>query len=84
MTVPKLKITDIKTHILKSPLETPFAFSQGWVGMRSATLVEVQTDAGITGWGEAFCQGLETPEIGAAAIQTGLVILAAKALLWLL
>ena len=70
MTVPKLKITDIKTHILKSPLETPFAFSQGWVGMRSATLVEVQTDAGITGWGEAFCQGLETPEIGAAAIQS--------------
>ncbi len=67
--IPKLKITEIKTHILKSPLETPFAFSQGWVSTRSATLIEIRTDAGITGWGEAFCQGLEVPEIAAAAIE---------------
>lgn len=64
-----MKITEIKAHILKSPLETPFAFSQGWVHTRSATLVEVRTDTGLVGWGEAFCQGLEVPEIGAAAIR---------------
>lgn len=64
-----MKIEKINIHILKSPLETPFAFSQGWVRSRSATLVEIITDTGIIGWGEAFCQGLETPEIAASAIQ---------------
>jgi D-galactarolactone cycloisomerase len=65
-----MKITNIHAHILSSPLEIPFAFSQGWVGARSATLIEVITDTGLTGWGEAFCQGLETPQIAAAAIES--------------
>ena len=65
-----MKITNIYVHILSSPLEIPFAFSQGWVGARSATLIEVITDTGLTGWGEAFCQGLETPQIAAAAIES--------------
>jgi D-galactarolactone cycloisomerase len=67
-----MKITDIRIHILKSPLAEPFAFSQGWVGERSATLVEVVTDAGLVGWGEAFAQGLEAPEIAAAVIDKAL------------
>jgi D-galactarolactone cycloisomerase len=67
-----MKITDIRTHVLKSPLAEPFAFSQGWVGQRSATLVEVATDAGISGWGEAFAQGLEAPEIAATVIDKAL------------
>ncbi len=67
-----MKITGIRTHILKSPLSQPFAFSQGWVTTRSATLVEVTTDAGPVGWGEAFAQGLEAPEISAAAIEHAL------------
>jgi len=67
-----MKITDITVHVLKSPLETPFAFSQGWVRERSATLVEVKTDAGLTGWGEAFAQGLEAPGIAAAVIDKAL------------
>jgi D-galactarolactone cycloisomerase len=54
-----MKITGIAIHVLKSPLAEPFAFSQGWVRQRSATLVEVTTDEGVTGWGEAFAQGLE-------------------------
>ena len=65
-----MKITSIHAHILSSPLETPFAFSQGWVSTRSATLIEVTTDTGLTGWGEAFCQGLETPQIAATAIES--------------
>ena len=67
-----MKITGVDVHVLKSPLEEPFAFSQGWVKQRSATLVEVQTDEGLTGWGEAFAQGLEPPEIAAAAIEHAL------------
>jgi len=67
-----MKIVDIKIHVLKSPLAEPFAFSQGWVRQRSATLVEVLTEEGITGWGEAFAQGLEPPEIAAAAVQYAL------------
>ncbi len=67
-----MRITGIKIHVLKSPLSEPFAFSQGWVRQRSATLIEVATDQGITGWGEAFAQGLEPPEIAAAAIEHAL------------
>ena len=67
-----MKITGVEVHVLKSPLAEPFAFSQGWVRQRSATLVEVVTDEGVTGWGEAFAQGLEPPEIAAAAIEHAL------------
>lgn len=67
-----MKITDVKIHVLKSPLAEPFAFSQGWVKQRSATLVEMLTDEGITGWGEAFAQGLEPPEIAATVIDKAL------------
>ena len=67
-----MKIDRLRVHVLKSPLAEPFAFSQGWVRQRSATLVEVRTDVGIVGWGEAFAQGLEPPEIAAAAIEHAL------------
>src|SRR5260370_30082324 len=63
-----MKITDIRIDVLKSPLAEPFAFSEGWVRQRSATLVEVLTDEGITGWGEALAQGPEPPEIAATVI----------------
>ena len=67
-----MKITDLQVHVLRSPLAEPFAFSQGWVHHRSATLVEVQTDTGLVGWGEAFAQGLEPPQVAAAAIEHAL------------
>ena len=67
-----IKITDIIIHIIKSELDVPFAFSQGWVNKRSATLVQIKTSDGLTGWGEAFCQGLEPPEISAAVISSAL------------
>jgi len=44
-----MKIKFVKTIILKSELETPFEFSQGWVGNRVCTLVKVKTDEGLTG-----------------------------------
>ena len=67
-----IKIKDIIVHVIKSDLDVPFAFSQGWVTKRSATLVEIITNDGLTGWGEAFCQGLEPPEISGAVIETAL------------
>jgi L-alanine-DL-glutamate epimerase-like enolase superfamily enzyme len=57
------KIVAVTIHALKMDLEVPFAFSKGWVRQCSATLVEICTDEGVTGWGEAFAQGLEPPEI---------------------
>jgi len=67
-----MKIAELRIHVLKSPLTEPFAFSQGWVRQRSATLLEVVTDDGVVGWGEAFAQGLEPPEIAAAVIEHAL------------
>ena len=64
-----MKIVSVHAHPLRTPLDTPFAFSQGWVRARSATLVEIRTDDGLVGWGEAFCQGLETPEISTIVIR---------------
>jgi len=67
-----MKIIDIKAYALQSPLDQRFAFSQGWVCKRSATLVEVITDDGLAGWGEAFNQGLEPPQISATTIEHAL------------
>jgi len=67
-----LKISSIDVFVLKTPLDIPFAFSQGWVHQRSATLVRITADNGLCGWGEAFAQGLEPPEISAAVIKHAL------------
>jgi D-galactarolactone cycloisomerase len=67
-----MKITGIKTYALQSSLQQPFAFSQGWVHRRSATLVEILTDEGVHGWGESFAQGLEPPQIAVATIRHAL------------
>ena len=67
-----MKIVDVRVHVVQSPLAQPFAFSQGWVHRRSATLVEVETDTGLVGWGEAFAQGLEPPQVAAAAVEHAL------------
>jgi D-galactarolactone cycloisomerase len=60
-----MKITGIRTHILQSALSQPFAFSQGWVAQRSATLVEVTTDTGTSGWGSAIAQAASLQVIAA-------------------
>lgn len=67
-----MKISSVDIFVLSTPLDTPFAFSQGWVNRRSATLVRITTDNGIVGWGEAFAQGLEPPQIAATVIEHAL------------
>jgi len=63
-----MKIADVKVHVLTAPLETPFAFSMGWVKKRSAAIVEMTTKTGVVGWGESLCHGLQPPEVSAAII----------------
>ena len=52
-----MKITEVKTYNLSYPLVEPFANALSWSKARHAGIVEIRTDAGITGWGE----GTSTP-----------------------
>jgi D-galactarolactone cycloisomerase len=47
-------IRAITPHVLMADLAEPFAYSQAWYRRRGAMIVEVTTEDGITGWGEAF------------------------------
>ncbi len=52
-----MKITRVKSHVLKCSMEQELGYSQAYFTHRSAHLVEVETDEGITGWGECFGAG---------------------------
>ena len=52
-----MKITKIRSHVLQYPLEEELGYSQQYYTLRTAHLVEVNTDEGITGWGECFGGG---------------------------
>ena len=47
-----MKITKIHSYRLSYPLKRAFANSSVWNKARTAVVVEVETDAGIIGWGE--------------------------------
>jgi D-galactarolactone cycloisomerase len=64
-----MKIIDIVPYVLSTPLEEPFSFSQGRVDKRSAMVVEITTDEGVTGWGESLCHGLQPPEVAASFVE---------------
>jgi D-galactarolactone cycloisomerase len=49
-----MKITNVQTHVLQAKLSQPFAYSRAWYDTRTAMLVEVETDTGLTGWGECY------------------------------
>ena len=52
-----MKITKIISHVLGYDLPEELGYSQQYYVKRTAHLVEVQTDEGITGWGECFGPG---------------------------
>ena len=52
-----MKITRVISHILGYDLPEPLGYSQQYYTKRTAHLVEVETDEGITGWGECFGAG---------------------------
>ena len=47
-------ITAVRTHILEAKLSQPFAYSRAWYDTRTAMIVEIETDTGLTGWGECY------------------------------
>ena len=49
-----MKIADVRTHVLSAALSQPFAYSRAWYDTRTAMLVEIETDDGLTGWGECY------------------------------
>jgi D-galactarolactone cycloisomerase len=59
-----MKITRILTHHLEAPLSQRFGWSLGWTSTRHASIVEVQTDAGLTGWGEGLAGANPQAAIG--------------------
>jgi len=52
-----VKITSIKSHVLRYELEKELGYSQQYYKYRTTHLVEIETDEGITGWGECFGPG---------------------------
>ena len=49
-----MKITDMKVHMMQVPLVRPFRISLGVITHAVSCLVEIETDAGITGYGEGY------------------------------
>ena len=52
-----MKITRIISHVLQYDMPEVLGYSQQYYSSRTAHLVEVQTDEGVTGWGECFGPG---------------------------
>ncbi|NDR58435.1 mandelate racemase/muconate lactonizing enzyme family protein [Aliiruegeria sabulilitoris] len=52
-----MKITKITSHVLGYDMPERLGYSQQYYDKRTAHLVEVQTDDGVTGWGECFGAG---------------------------
>ena len=52
-----MKIVRITSHILQYDLPDELGYSQQYYARRTAHLVEIETDEGVTGWGECFGPG---------------------------
>ncbi len=52
-----MKITAIRSHVLQCDMPEELGYSQQYYAKRTAHLVRVETDAGVTGWGECFGPG---------------------------
>jgi len=48
------RIRSVTVHRLEATLSQAFAYSQAWYAARTACLVEIMTEDGVVGWGEAF------------------------------
>jgi D-galactarolactone cycloisomerase len=57
-------ISNVRAHVLEATLSQPFAYSRAWYAKRHSLIVEIETDQGLTGWGECY---------GPARINAGVV-----------
>ena len=64
-----MKISDVSVFVMNTKLDDIFSFSQGAVYNRCSVLVKIDTDEGISGWGECMCHGQQSAEISGAAIE---------------
>ena len=65
-----MKITDMKVHMMQVPLVRPFRISLGVITHAVSCLVEIETDAGITGYGEGSPGPLITGENLPGTVET--------------
>ena len=49
-----MRITNIKTYQIEGKLKEPFWWGNGGNDKRSASIVKIETDEGINGWGEGW------------------------------
>ncbi len=51
-----MKIIDVKSYVLhyELPDNQLFCYSQAWYNSRTIMILEIKTDEGVSGWGEAF------------------------------
>jgi D-galactarolactone cycloisomerase len=66
-----LKITAVHTHHVKTEIGIAYGGAWGWSNVCDTLLVEIETDAGLTGWGEtAPLQGIQAliNELGAKLV----------------
>ncbi len=52
VSIPRMKIARVRVHKLLGKLRERFGWSLDWTEERGATLVEVETECGLTGWGD--------------------------------
>src|SRR5581483_8904049 len=62
-----MRIRDVRAHYLRADLDQPFGWSVYTTPIRQAVLVEVETEDGLVGWGEAGSGTL--PRSGARFIE---------------
>ena len=68
-----MKITKLSLwHVGLTSHETYYMADNKTCDTVESVVIKIDTDTGITGWGEAFCQGLEPPEISAEVIENSL------------
>ena len=66
-----MKITAIRATPINLPIEAPYWWSFGWLPGSSRCVVEVETDEGITGLGEASAYVLENSTLTLTALDKG-------------
>lgn len=67
------RITNVTSYALAADVPEPFFFAQpGIVHRRSSMVIEVETDDGYVGYGEALCNGHQPADISAATVDASL------------
>ena len=49
-----MKIANINGYVINFPQNPPWGYSKGWVTSAPTLLIELLTDDGVVGWGEAY------------------------------